>query len=130
MLLLGLLLLLIVAAATLAAFLRGGEPVSLDLEWVTVRMDLSSVFAVGAITMLTLFVALWLISRGLKKSRQRRQEVKGLRKRAEANESAAACEREAQTQTSSSGASTRTPPKTSGGSEDSDDHFDSAPRDR
>lgn len=121
---LGLLILIAVAIAVIAAVLRGGDSVRIDLDWFTIKTDAGVVFAAGAVTLLLFFIGLALLRRGLRKSRQRRAEAKELRKRAETAEEEARREREAH---AAAADSTDAQHRAADGS---DDHFDSTPRDR
>lgn len=120
MAILGALILIVVGLAVAAALLRGGEIVTVDLEWFTIRTEARVVFFAGAIALGLFAIGVWLLLRGLKRFRQRRSEVKGLRKRAETSEEAVRAERAAATPNPAQWPPTEGP----------DEHFDSAPRDR
>jgi len=124
MALLGFLILVGVTLAITAVVFRGGDSVRIDLEWFTINTNAWAVFAAGALTLLMLVLGFWLLVTGLKRSRQRRSEVKNLRKRADANQ-AAGSGGAAQATASSDDTS---PSHRSG--DGPDDHFDSAPRER
>ena len=125
MVVIGLLLLLGVAAVTLAALLRGGDSVRIDLEWFAVRTDVTGVFVAGAATRLLAFLGLWLLGKGLKRNRRKRAEMHALRDRARRADSTDA---PGSAGSSSVDGKTRGAERTS--RSDGDDHFDSAPRDR
>ena len=125
MLVLGILLLILVALVCLAAVVRGGDSVTVDLEFFSLRMDAVAVFIVGAATLLALLLGLWLVSSGLKRNRRRKQEVKALRKRAETSEEIARRERSA-----AAGGASAAPSSSTGSADGPDEHFDTAPRER
>lgn len=137
---LGLLILLVVAVVTIAMLVRGGEPASIDLNTFVVKTTVMWVFLTGAATLLLAVIGLVLLTRGLKKSRSRRAEVRELRARAggapatPAGAPAASAPaatpraRDRDTSADDAGSRERGPmrPRTEG---DADDYFDSAPRD-
>jgi uncharacterized membrane protein len=120
---LGLLLLVVVVLAVIAALFRGGDSVHVDLEWFSIRTDASVVFFSGAAATLLFVLGAWLVLGGLKRSRRRRAELKALRQRAEASEKSRA------QVAAEHPASTSTPEKTRELRNGPDEHFDSAPRD-
>ena len=88
MIVLGLLLLVAVAVVSVAAIARGGDNVTIDLGSFEIRTDAAGMFLAGAVALLLAVIGLWLMSRGLKRSRRRRQEIHELRTRAARNEAA------------------------------------------
>lgn len=136
MIVLGLLLLIVVVVVAVVAIARGGDPVSFKIGSLTFETDGTGMFLAGAGTLLLAVLGLWLLRRGLARSRERRHEVRELRDRAARNEEAARREREtAAARESAHGGSA---PSTSIRSDDSgrhvdtdpDEHFDSTPRER
>jgi ABC-type nickel/cobalt efflux system permease component RcnA len=134
MIVLGRLFLVVVAAVTVVAVARGGDPVSFKVGSLSFETDGTGMFLAGAASLLLAVVGLWLLRRGMARSRQRRQEMRELRDRASRNEEAARRERSvAAEQTSGDGetvATTRTDDTEVGRHVDADDHFDTAPRER
>lgn len=133
MIVLALLVLVAVAALALGAVVRGGDDVSIDLGSFTVNTDAAGMFLTGAAAMLLAAVGLWLLRRGMKRSRARRHEMHELRDRAKRDDEAA--RRERATSEERSYDETDRPRGTtqsdeSGRQVDTDDHFDSTPRDR
>jgi hypothetical protein len=126
MIALGVLILVIVAVASVTAFLRGGETIRIDLHWFTVKTTAGVVFLAGAVALALVVLGLSLIWEGLKRGRKRRKETKALRQRAEAGERLASTAGQPDTGATAQqpGQSPVTPPR------GPDDHFDSAPRDR
>jgi len=125
MALLGFLILVGVALTISAVVFRGGDSVRIDLEWFTVNTNAWAVFAAGALTLLMLILGFWLLVTGMKRSRQRRAEVKSLRKRADANDETATKTRQG---SATAGAGPETKPQHA--ADGPDGHFDSAPRER
>jgi hypothetical protein len=144
---LGIFVLVVVGLASLAVVLRGGYPVRIDVHWFTIKTSVGVVFLAGAVALALVVFGLSLLYEGLKRGHRRRKETKDLRKRANANETAAAA--------SSGGTAQATPPPGAGtspgvgstspaagstpvrGSSEAgtrsagpDDHFDTAPRER
>lgn len=79
MLALGIILVLLAAAAILAALFGGTvEPLVFELGAFNVTTNTLTVFVAGALTVLVLVVGLGLIRAGLRRARQRRQEKKEL----------------------------------------------------
>jgi ABC-type nickel/cobalt efflux system permease component RcnA len=125
MIILGLLILLGVAAVTVVALVRGGADVSIDVGSFTVNTDAAGMFIAGAVSLLLAVVGLWLLNRGMKRSRRRRREMHELRDRAARND--AASRREQPAARSETGPDHTT---AAGRSTDADDHFDTTPRER
>ncbi len=139
MIVLGLLVLLAVAAIAVIAIARGGDPVSFKLGSLTFNTDGAGMFLAGAGTLLVAVVGFWLLRKGMHRSRQRRQEMKELRDRAARNEEAARRARTTAEPTGTSAeptGSTADSGTTTGNHVDessrpgADDHFDSTPRER
>jgi membrane protein implicated in regulation of membrane protease activity len=95
MVILGLLLLIIAVIAAITAIARGNVAVHIDLGWFTVKTDTGVVFFLGAAAMLAFVIGWWLLARGMRRGRERRREVKALRKRAVTSEETARREHEA-----------------------------------
>jgi ABC-type nickel/cobalt efflux system permease component RcnA len=95
MVFLGLLLLIVAIAAGVVAALRGDASVHVDLRWFDLDTNAAGVFFIGAAAMLVFVLGWWMIARSMRRNRERRREMKGLRKRAEASEEAAQRERQA-----------------------------------
>ena len=95
MVILGLLLLIAAVIAGIAAVARGNVSVHVDLEWFTLKTNVGVVFFIGAAAMLLFVIGWWMVARGMRRGRQRRREVKALRKRAENSEEVARREHEA-----------------------------------
>jgi ABC-type nickel/cobalt efflux system permease component RcnA len=89
MIILGLLLLIAAIVAAIAAAVRGDVSVHVDLEWFTLKTNAGVIFFLGAATMLVFMLGWWMVARGMRRSRERRREVKALRKRAETSEEVA-----------------------------------------
>ena len=117
MIALGVFVLVIVGLASLAVVFRGGESVSIDLQWFTVNTTAGFVFLAGAVALALVAFGTSLLWEGLKRDRKRRKETKSLRSRAEANEESA-----------STGGSSEEPGHVTGERSGPDDH--TAPRDR
>jgi hypothetical protein len=81
--------------AAIAALARGNVSVHVDLEWFTLKTNVGVVFFLGAAAMLLFLLGWWMVAHGMRRGRQRRREVKALRKRAEKSEEVAHREREA-----------------------------------
>ncbi len=121
----GVLILVVVAVVSVAAFLRGGATVHIDLHWFTVKTTVGMVFLAGAVALALVVLALSLIWEGLKRARRRRKETKDLRQRV------AAKERLAPPPGPPTGGATtagQTSPH-AGRPPGPDEHFDTAPRD-
>jgi type VI protein secretion system component VasK len=82
---LGILILVVVALASLAVVFRGGYPVRIDLHLFTVNTSARVVFLAGVIALGLAVFGLSLLWEGLKRGHRRRRETKELRKRAQAN---------------------------------------------
>jgi membrane protein implicated in regulation of membrane protease activity len=95
MVILGLLLLIAAIVAAIAAAVRGDVSVHVDLEWFTLKTNAGVIFFLGAAAMLVFVLGWWMVARGMRKGRERRREVKALRKRAETSEEVARREHEA-----------------------------------
>jgi len=130
MALLGFLILVFVALTVLVAVFRGGDTVRIDVNAFTIESTVGQVFAAGALTLLLLAVGVWMMRTGLRRSRARRAEVQGLKKRAAAGDQAVKREQSrAQTESGSADESTGSGPgKRSADGPDS--AFDSSPRER
>ena len=135
---LGLLILVIVALVTLIVLVRGGQPATIDLNTFQIETTVMWVFLAGALTLLLTVLGLVLLTRGLKKTRRRRSEMRELRSRAAATPAPTPAPRRddeprpAPAPTASAAPSARADdrPTRSGREGDADDYFDSAPRDR
>jgi hypothetical protein len=131
MIVLGLLILIGVAAVVVAAVVRGDDPARVDLGSFTIKTDLAGIFAAGALTLLLAVIGLWLLSKGLKRARQRRSEMRALKDRATKSEEAARRERAASPGSStSSKVADRDSRDTRRSTDGNDDHFDTTPRER
>lgn len=86
MALLGLLLLLLVAAVAIAVILNGDGPATLGFDWFNVNTDVTGVFLTGVSSVLLALLGLWLLMVGLRRSTKRRAEMRGLRQKADASE--------------------------------------------
>ena len=117
MVILGLLLLIAAVIAAIAALARGNVSVHVDLEWFTLKTNVGVVFFLGAAAMLLFLLGWWMVARGMRRGRDRRREVKALRKRAEKSEEVARREHQARV-------SERRPTETD---DDTARHRDSAP---
>jgi ABC-type nickel/cobalt efflux system permease component RcnA len=95
MVILGLLLLIVAVIAAIAAIVRGDLSVRVDLGWFTLKTDVGVVFFLGAAAMLVFLLGWWMVVRGMRRGRERRREMKSLRKRAEHSEDAARREHDA-----------------------------------
>lgn len=123
MALLGFLILVFVVLVVLVALFRGGDTVRIDVNAFTIESTVGQVFAAGALTLLLLVIGIWMMRRGLQRSRARRAEMQGLKKRAAAGDQAV--KREEQSRAQSEQRSTDTAPD-----DGPDSAFDSTPRDR
>ena len=141
MIIVGLLVLILVIAVTVVAVARGGDPVTFKVGSLSFDTDGTGMFLAGAGSLLLLVVAFWLLTKGLARSRHRRQEMRELRDRAARNEEAARREAASgqqdrpsadtgQTQPIPTTQQTRTDESGRHVESDTDDHFDSAPRER
>ena len=139
MIVLGLLVLVAVLAVAVVAVARGGDPVTFKVGSLSFETDGTGMFLAGAGTLLLTVVGVWLLTRGLARSRHRRQEMRELRDRASRNEEAARREQAAAAEHEHSDDSTQEAPtahetriEESGRHADTqpDDHFDSTPRER
>ncbi|MBA2561013.1 MAG: hypothetical protein H0V07_14225 [Propionibacteriales bacterium] len=117
----GVLILVIVALASLAVVFRGGDAVSIDLHWFTIKTSAGIVFLAGAVALALAVFGLSLVWEGLKRGRKRRKETKELRQRATATEQTA--------NTPGPGSTQATPATPRRQPPDPDEHFDTAPRD-
>ena len=114
MLALGVILVLLAAAAILAAVFGGAaEPLVFELGAFNVTTNTFTVFVTGALTVLVLVVGLGLIRAGLRRARQRRHEKKELNRLAHKLE-----QREAAEPGTAGGAPTKTPAVAGTGSPD------------
>jgi hypothetical protein len=136
MIILGLLVLLVVVVVSVVAIARGGDPVTFKVGSLSFDTDGTGMFLAGAGTLLLLVVGLWLLTKGLARSRRRRQEMRELRDRAARSDGAGRREGEAVEPGGSHDATTADNTRTDtaridepGRHADADDHFDSAPRD-
>ena len=141
MIILGLLVLILVIAVTVVAVARGGDPVTFKVGSLSFDTDGTGMFLAGAASLLLVVVAFWLLTKGLTRSRHRRQEMRELRNRADRNDEAARREAAAGQQDRSPAETGQTQPipttqqsrpDESGRHVESgtDDHFDSTPRER
>jgi membrane protein implicated in regulation of membrane protease activity len=109
--------LLFIALAVVFAVLvlTGSDPsLTLDLRAFKVDTSLTGVYLSGILTVLVAGIGLWMLRAGLRRSRNRRSEVKQLRR-------AARTDRRATPDSSGSGTTPADP--------NADGHFNSAPRD-
>ena len=139
---LGLLILLLVAVVVLIVLVRGGGPASIDLNTFEIETTVMWVFLAGALTLLLTVLGLVLLTRGLKKMRRRRSEMRELRSRAAAAPAPAPVSSPQASEPShrpapaaTSEPSHRSAPTTAASDPadrkgNADDYFDSAPRDR
>jgi hypothetical protein len=88
MALLGFLILVFVALVALIALFRGTDTVRIDVNAFTIESTAGQVFAAGALSVALVVLGVWLLRRGVRKSRARRSEMQGLRKRAAAGDKA------------------------------------------
>jgi uncharacterized protein HemY len=110
------LLLIALAVVFAASVLTGSNPsLRLDLHAFKVDTSLTGVYLSGIATLVVAAIGLWLLRSGLRKSRKRRSEVKQLRRTARASE---------RTSPDATGQRTTVLPP-----DDTNDHFDPAPRD-
>lgn len=133
MIVLGLLVLIAVAAVAVVAIARGGDPVSFKVGSLTFDTDGTGMFLAGAGALLLAVVGLWLLRRGVARSRQRRQDMRELRDRADRNDQSARRDPSATATTrddASAAGTTRTDDSRRPVDSDTDDHFDSTPRER
>jgi hypothetical protein len=86
MVLFGLILLLIAVLIVIAAVVNGGDPASLDLQVFTIKTTVTGVFVAGAITLLLAVLGAALVAYGLRYDKQRRAQIRDLRKRASRSE--------------------------------------------
>ena len=82
MIVLGALLVLLAVLVILAAT-RATDPATLDLGVLSVDTTALGIFLAGAVTVLVLVLGLWLVASGLRRARQKRAEVKALRRQAQ-----------------------------------------------
>jgi hypothetical protein len=141
MIVLGLLVLVVVVAVAVVAIARGSDPVTFKVGSLSLETDGTGMFLAGAGALLLSVLGVWLLKKGLVRSRHRRQEMRELRDRASRNEEAARREQAAAAhgETGETGDQTRTAPTTQQTRVDdagrhvesgSDEHFDSTPRER
>ena len=125
-------------AVAVVAIARGSDPVTFKVGSLSLETDGTGMFLAGAGALLLTVLGVWLLKKGLVRSRHRRQEMRELRDRASRNEEAARREQAAAAQ-GETGEQTRTVPTTqqtrvedSGRHVESgtDEHFDSTPRER
>jgi hypothetical protein len=128
MIVIGILILIGVAAVAVAAIARGGMDVSVDVGSFTVKTDAAGMFLAGAATMLCALIALWLLRKGLGRARERRHEVRELRDRLWRNE--VSPQRDQPTSPDRTDLGDDTMRAEDYGQHVADDRFDSAPRDR
>jgi len=86
MVLIGVLIILLVAAVVIAVLLNGDGPATVGFDWFDIETSVTGVFLTGALCVLLTLLALWLMKVGLRRGSDRRAEMKGLRKKAEASE--------------------------------------------
>jgi ABC-type nickel/cobalt efflux system permease component RcnA len=81
---LGILMVTLAVLVILAAVTRAGnDEAVLNLGVIDVNTTALGIFLAGAVTLLILVLGLWLIASGLRHARQKRSEVKRLRREAE-----------------------------------------------
>jgi ABC-type nickel/cobalt efflux system permease component RcnA len=81
---LGILMVALAVLVILAAVTRAGnDEAVLNLGVIDVNTTALGIFLAGAVTLLVLVLGLWLIASGLRRARQKRSEVKRLRREAE-----------------------------------------------
>jgi len=138
MIVLGLLVLVVVVVVAVVAIARGSDPVTFKIGSLSLETDGTGMFLAGAGALLLTVLGVWLLKKGLVRSRHRRQEMRELRDRASRNEEAARREQAAAAQ-GETGEQTRTAPTTQQTRADdsgrhvesgTDEHFDSTPRER
>ncbi|MGI8578409.1 MAG: hypothetical protein ACR2KG_10960 [Nocardioidaceae bacterium] len=133
MVILGLLLLAIAIIVAVAAIIRGGQTANIDLHWFTIKTDLAVVFIAGLVCLLVAVIGIWLITKGLQRSRHRKAEMNALRDRAERNERTQPAPAAGPTGSESAAPAEPTPSPSGTAGPDrrdpGDDHFDTAPRD-
>ena len=84
MIVLGVLMVAVAVLVILAAVTRAGnDEAVLNLGVIDVNTTALGIFLAGAVTLLILVLGLWLIASGLRRARQKRSEVKRLRREAE-----------------------------------------------
>jgi len=153
MVLIGVLIILLVAAVVIAVVFNGNGPATVGFDWFDIETSVTTVFLTGAACVLLTFLGLWLLKVGWKRSSDRRAEVRGLRKKAEASEKQRQVEHSSSSQTSRSTAplsspkatpssSPKEPPTSSSNGapsspsssrparEGPDEYFDTAPREK
>ena len=122
MVVLGLLILIAVSAVVVVMLLRGEDSVRIDLDALgTYRTEASVVFLVGALTLLVGVLGVTILIAGLKRGRRRRSEMRELKDRA----SRADVDRSHGSASSDPYDDGATPSR-----DDTDNHFDSTPRER
>ena len=135
MVIVGLLILLVVAAIVIATIARGGDPTSIDLGAFVIRTNFTGVFVAGALTLLLGVLGVMVLLSGLRRSRRRRAEMHELRDRAGAKNTAPASARDSsadetsRSTRASQGSPSVRPSAPHQGPRDADESFDSAPRD-
>lgn len=82
---LGVLILLLVAVVSIVVLTADG-PATIGLAWFDIDTDVTGVFLAGAASVLLGLLGLWLLKAGLRRSSQRRVEIRGLRKEAAAGQ--------------------------------------------
>ena len=139
MIVLGLLVLVAVVAVAVVAVARGGDPVTFKVGSLSLETDGTGMFLAGAGALLLTVLGVWLLKKGLVRSRHRRQEMRELRDRASRNEEAARREQAAAAAQGETGDQSRPAPTTQQTRVDdtgrhvetgTDEHFDSTPRER
>ena len=98
MIVLGLLVLVAVVAVAVVAIARGSDPVTFKVGSLSFETDGTGMFLAGAGALLLTVLGVWLLKKGLARSRHRRQEMRELRDRASRNEEAARREQAAAAQ--------------------------------
>ena len=90
MLVLGLVLIALAVLWAVAVLAGNTEPTTFELFNIGIDSSGRGIFLLGALMMLVLLSGVWLLQVGAARARQRRKEVKGLRKAASSSSSPAA----------------------------------------
>ena len=81
---LGIIILLAVAAATATVFANGGDEAVINLVGFKVSTSIAGIYAIGALNLLLAVLGVFLMLGGAKRARRRRKEVRDLRRQADA----------------------------------------------